>query len=73
MRKDIHDGKIMCGVGGLMQRHLFWILAAISLLAAASSASERKWEDRTGRYSVEAELVEVKHGKVWLKKCKITR
>ncbi len=44
------------------------MLAVGLLLLAASSALARKWTDNTGKYSVEAELVEVKGDKVVLKK-----
>ena len=44
------------------------MLAVGLLLLAVSSALARKWTDNTGKYSVEAELVEVKGDKVVLKK-----
>ena len=45
-----------------------WMLSMLLLLLAVSPAWARKWTDSTGRYSIEAELVEVKDGKAWLKK-----
>jgi hypothetical protein len=45
-----------------------WILTVSLLLIAASPAFARKWTDGTGHYSIEAELVEVKDGKVMLRR-----
>ncbi len=44
------------------------MLAVGLLLLAVWPALARKWTDNTGKYSVEAELVEVKGDKVVLKK-----
>ncbi len=43
------------------------LLVGLSL-TAVSPVLAREWTDHTGRYSVEAELVEVKDGKAWLRK-----
>ena len=45
-----------------------WVLLVGLLLTAAASVSARKWTDSTGKFSVEAELVEVKDGNVRLKR-----
>ena len=44
------------------------LLPILSLLLAVAPAWARTWTDTTGRFSIEAELVEVKDGRVWLKK-----
>jgi hypothetical protein len=46
------------------------LLAVLSLAASvqAAEAQLRTWTDFTGQYRVRAELVEVKDGRVWLKK-----
>ncbi len=44
-----------------------WMLLVVVLLIAVAPASARKWTNRTGKFSVEAELVEVKDGNVRLK------
>ena len=51
-----------------MRRLLFCIALMALLLVIAPAASAREWTDTTGGFSVEAELVEVKDGKVRLKK-----
>ena len=45
-----------------------WLLVVGLLLIAAAPASARKWTNKTGSFSVEAELVEAKDGSVKLKK-----
>lgn len=47
-------------------RNMLTAVVAIGLLA--SSASARQWTSRTGGFSIEAELVDVKAGDVILKK-----
>ncbi|MCH8043368.1 MAG: hypothetical protein IID44_06575 [Planctomycetes bacterium] len=44
-----------------------WVLL-VGVLLVAASASARKWTDNTGKFSVEAELVEAKDGNVRLKR-----
>ena len=50
-----------------MRAKLCFVLLAMSFLEPHSS-SARQWTDTTGRFSVEAELVRVHEGKVYLKK-----
>ena len=45
-----------------------WVMLVSLLLIAAAPASARKWTNDTGKFSVEAELVEAKDGSVTLKK-----
>ena len=45
-----------------------WVLLVGLLLTAAAPVSARKWTESTGKFSVEAELVEVKDGNVRLKR-----
>ncbi|MCH8046320.1 MAG: hypothetical protein IID44_21640 [Planctomycetes bacterium] len=49
-----------------MQRHRTWILLVGLLLMVGSPATAREWTSRTGKFSVEADLVDVKDGKVRL-------
>ena len=51
-----------------MKPLLLAILICGQLLVAAPPGWARKWSDASGRFSVEAELVEVKDGKVVLEK-----
>ena len=51
-----------------MKRRQTWLLLATLLWAAASPAAARKWTNDTGKFSIEAELVEVKNGNVHLKR-----
>ena len=51
-----------------MRLHGMLVPAVCLLLLAASGAAARKWTDQTGKYTVEAELVEVRGDKVVLKK-----
>lgn len=50
-----------------MKAHVIGVMI-LSVLLVAAPASARKWTDSTGTFSVEAELVEIKAGKVVLKK-----
>lgn len=45
-----------------------WLFTLVALLVTASQTRAREWTDSTGRYTVEAELVEVTDDKVLLKK-----
>jgi CubicO group peptidase (beta-lactamase class C family) len=54
--------------GDAMKRLLLTILICGLLLWAAQPGWARKWSDTTGKFSVEAELVEVKADKVVLRK-----
>jgi hypothetical protein len=54
--------------GDAMKHLLLTILICGLLLLAAQRSWARKWSDATGKFSVEAELVEVKAGKVVLRK-----
>jgi hypothetical protein len=51
-----------------MRVHTLLLLVCGLAFAQASLAGARKWTDDSGRYTVEAELVEVKGDQVWLKK-----
>ena len=51
-----------------MRLQRIWVLPALLVLLAVSPAWARTWTDDTGQFSVEAELVEVKDGKAWLRK-----
>jgi hypothetical protein len=51
-----------------MKLYVACIVVLGLLVAVVSPAAPRKWTDDTGRYSVEAELVDVKDGKVVLRK-----
>ena len=51
-----------------MRSHIAWFVTLGLLLASAYPASARKWTDKTGNFSVEADLVHVKDGKAILKK-----
>jgi len=51
-----------------MRPQLLTILVCGLLLAPAQPSWARKWTDNTGKFSVEAELVEVKNDQVVLKK-----
>ena len=44
------------------------LLTAIALQAAVADARPRKWTDRSGRFSIRAELMEVKDDQVVLKR-----
>ncbi len=44
------------------------IVAVLVLASCTSMASGRKWTDSTGKYTIEAEFVDFKHGKVQLEK-----
>ena len=50
-----------------MKPQLLTILICGLLLASAQPGWARKWTDNTGKFSVEAELVEVKDDKVVLR------
>ena len=45
-----------------------FVLVLVCLHLAAAAASARQWTDRSGGYSVEAELVKVEDGRVHLRK-----
>ena len=51
-----------------MNSRIAWFVALGLLLATAYPVSARKWTDRTGKFSTEADLVHVKDGKAILKK-----
>lgn len=51
-----------------MKRRRMWLLLAGLLLVVATPVSARKWTSTSGKFSVEAELLEVKDGSVRLKK-----
>jgi len=51
-----------------MKRQVLMMLSCGLLLVAVSSSWAREWTDSTGKFSVEAELVEVQGEKVILKK-----
>jgi len=53
----------------LMAKSVFFCVVALApLLSAADSAVPRQWTDSTGRFRLEAELVEVKEGNVHLRR-----
>ena len=51
-----------------MNSRIAWFVTLGLLLATAYPASARKWTDKTGKFSVEADLVQVKGDKAILKK-----
>ena len=51
-----------------MNRQVLMLLSCGLLIVAASPSWARKWADKTGKYSVQAELVEVRGANVILKK-----
>ncbi len=50
-----------------MKNHLF-VVALLVTVVCASVAPAREWTDATGKFSIKAELVDVRDGKVRLKK-----
>ena len=51
-----------------MKRFASCLVPVALLLVIVPAASARKWTDSTGKFSVEADLIEVKDGSVRLKK-----
>ncbi len=51
-----------------MRFRILLVLICGLLVVTARAAWARKWTDKTGKYSVEAELVDVKEGKAWLRR-----
>jgi thiol-disulfide isomerase/thioredoxin len=55
-----------------MNRAISWrcyaLVAVVFTLTVVASAAERKWSDKTGKFSVTAELVDVKDGKAVLRR-----
>ena len=55
-------------MGARVVRRITLAIAILTVLATAASAESRTWKDNTGKFSIEAELVEVKQESVVLKK-----
>ncbi len=51
-----------------MKRWMIWAMTLSLLLACSIEGWARTWKDKTGKFSVEAELIEVKDGKAVLKR-----
>jgi WD40 repeat protein len=51
-----------------MARKFFWCVCMAAFLVAVSSLSGREWTDVTGSFHLEAKLLTVKEGKVYLEK-----
>ncbi|MEI8373995.1 MAG: SHD1 domain-containing protein [Planctomycetota bacterium] len=49
-------------------RRICWFVIFAVLVASSALAESRKWTDATGKFSIDAELIGVKDGKVLLKK-----
>ena len=59
----------MAHTGAGFSRQFTWFLAlSIAFLAAASLAAARTWNDATGKFQIEAELIASDGGKVRLRK-----
>jgi SLA1 homology domain 1, SHD1 len=68
-RDDRSSRRSVMTPGKIRQLFLAWSLVLVGLqLGAADVAYARQWTDRSGSYSVEAELVNVEDGRVHLKK-----
>lgn len=51
-----------------MKIYSIWLLATLVLVVWASPALGRQWKDRSGSFSIEADFVQFKDGKVYLEK-----
>jgi hypothetical protein len=59
--------------GEIMKSQLLTILICVPLLSLTQPSWARKWTDNTGKFSIEAELVEVKDDKVVLERTNGTK